>query len=361
MALRMRKSFTIAKGVRLTVGKTGMGLSVGTRGLRHSIHSSGRQTSTIGIPGTGVSYVKTSTIGKPRRAANNSSIEKQLQRQRQIEGNAQIVKDYEALLEQIISVHQRSESVIDWEGVLAIEPPFHPPNPGPAAQEAQREYDSYTPGFFQRLLKSSGVRKLEELQRNIAEAEKRDAVAYEEWRELNDLAKRVLEGDIDAYFEVIDEMKPFEDLLDYGSGFEVGTNDPHVLEVEFKVKSETVVPDYVVSLTKTGKLSEKQMTKTMYYDLVQDYVCSCMFRVARDLFALLPVERVIVHAVDEQLNTATGHIEEVTICSANLNREGIERLNFDRIDPSDALEAFPCNMKHMKTSGFREVERITEW
>lgn len=59
MGLRVRKSFTIAKGVLVTVGKTGVGMSVGTRGLRHSIHSSGRRTSSIGIPGSGISYVKT--------------------------------------------------------------------------------------------------------------------------------------------------------------------------------------------------------------------------------------------------------------------------------------------------------------
>lgn len=49
MALRMRKSFKIAKGVRVNVSKSGVGLSVGTRGLRHTIHSSGRRTSTIGL------------------------------------------------------------------------------------------------------------------------------------------------------------------------------------------------------------------------------------------------------------------------------------------------------------------------
>lgn len=216
------------------------------------------------------------------------------------------------------------------------------------------------PGFTKKIFKSLGEKKRSELKKLIAEAEKRDAAAYEEWRELNDLAGRVLDGYSDAYFEVMDDIKPFDDLLDYGSGFEVGTDDPQVMEVEFRVKSATVVPDYVVSLTKTGKLSRKQMTKTMYYDLVQDYVCSCIIRIARDLLAVLPLDRVIVHAVDERLNTANGHMEEVTICSAVLDREGMNHLNFDRIDPSDALENFPFHMKHMKTSGFREVERITE-
>ncbi|NLM20385.1 MAG: DUF4236 domain-containing protein, partial [Peptococcaceae bacterium] len=37
MALRMRKSMTIAKGVRINFSKKGASLSFGTKGLRHSI------------------------------------------------------------------------------------------------------------------------------------------------------------------------------------------------------------------------------------------------------------------------------------------------------------------------------------
>ena len=57
------------------------------------------------------------------------------------------------------------------------------------------------------------------------------------------------------------------------------------------------------------------MTKTRYYELQQDYVCSCILRIARDLFALLPLKTVIIHAYDEQLNTETGHEERKLILS----------------------------------------------
>ena len=51
MGLRMRKSITICKGVRLNFGKSGTSLSFGTRGLRQTIHSSGRLTTSMGIQG----------------------------------------------------------------------------------------------------------------------------------------------------------------------------------------------------------------------------------------------------------------------------------------------------------------------
>ncbi len=43
------------------------------------------------------------------------------------------------------------------------------------------------------------------------------------------------------------------------------------------------------------------MTKTMYYDLQQDFVCSCAIRIARDFFTFFPLYTVIVHAADNQL------------------------------------------------------------
>lgn len=64
--MRFRKSLKIAPGVRATVSKTGFGVSSGVRGARYSVHSSGRRTTSVGIPGSGVSHVSTSTGGSRR-------------------------------------------------------------------------------------------------------------------------------------------------------------------------------------------------------------------------------------------------------------------------------------------------------
>jgi tetratricopeptide (TPR) repeat protein len=56
MGFRARKSFSIAKGVRLNVSKSGVGVSAGPRGMRYSVHSSGRRTATVGVPGSGVAW-----------------------------------------------------------------------------------------------------------------------------------------------------------------------------------------------------------------------------------------------------------------------------------------------------------------
>lgn len=67
MGFRFRKSFKIAPGVKVNVGKKSVGVSVGTKGFRKSINSSGRRTTTVGIPGTGISYTTSSSSKSSNR------------------------------------------------------------------------------------------------------------------------------------------------------------------------------------------------------------------------------------------------------------------------------------------------------
>lgn len=72
MGLRFRKSVKIAPGVRLNISKKSVGISAGVKGYRKSINSSGRVTTSIGVPGTGVSYVKTENLkSKKKKTASN--------------------------------------------------------------------------------------------------------------------------------------------------------------------------------------------------------------------------------------------------------------------------------------------------
>lgn len=66
MGFRFRKSFSLMPGVRMTVGKKGASVSVGNKGGRATISTTGRHTTSIGIPGTGLSYVSTSSKKKSK-------------------------------------------------------------------------------------------------------------------------------------------------------------------------------------------------------------------------------------------------------------------------------------------------------
>ncbi len=365
MGLRMRKSIKIAKGVRLNFGKTGASVSFGTRGLRHTIHSSGRRTSSVGIPGTGISYV-TTTSGKRKYSEaytrrEQIQVQKQQEKLNEIEQNRLAVEEYNNYIEIIKGLHKECDEHIDWQHIYSLKEPFDPEGIGPKEAKALKELEDYRPSLMEKIIKSMAEKKRKELEEKVSKARQEDRKDYEAWKNLHELAGGILNGDIEAYLQVIGELNPLDDLLEFGSDFEFGMDDPSTMVVEFTVKSSTVVPTYSLSLTNTGKLSRKNLTKTAYYDLVQDYVASTAIRIARDVFALLPLDQVVVHVVDNILNTQTGYEEERTILSVIFEREVLEKLNFEGIDPSDALANFRHNMKFLKTKGFQPVERITDY
>lgn len=370
MGLNFRKSIKICKGVSLNLSKSGVGVSVGTKGARASVNTSGRSSVRVGIPGTGISY-STSLGGKKKsgkRTYNSSAQKKKEELQKQKEALAQQkadeakqnqlrVEEYENYLDLIRSVHKECEEPVDWKALSEAPPPFEKGKPGPNEQAAASKNAAQKPGFMSKLF-GGAEKQQKEQEQSLTEAKKLDEEAYAEWEESRAFAARILKGDTDAYLEAVEAYNPFEDFADYGSDLEFGTEHPEIMEIEFRVKSEEVVPAKALSLTSTGKLSEKDMTKTQYFDIMQDYVCSAAIRLARELFSVLPVDYVMVHAVDGVLDTSTGNDEEYTLLSVLFTREGFASSNFDRIDPSDFLERFEHNMNFAKTTGFHPVPRL---
>ena len=60
MGWKFRKSIRLSKGVRFNINKNSVGISMGGNGVRYSVNSDGRKTSTIGVPGTGLYYTESS-------------------------------------------------------------------------------------------------------------------------------------------------------------------------------------------------------------------------------------------------------------------------------------------------------------
>ena len=337
MGLNFRKSISLGKGLKLNLSKSGPSVSFGKSGFRQSVNLKGQARTTVGIPGTGIYYTKNTNVknvvssltGKAKDAKNKKAAAepkaakstkaaaagavgaaagakaaaKPAVNEELIAASKAKVEEFAQGIEALKSVHKQSDGYIDWEAIA-------------------------------------------------------NGAVSGQLKELQPFAQSVLAGDIDAYFNVISEVGPFDDLLEYGSGFEVGTDDPQIMQIEFQVKSADIVPTQYPDMKANGELVMKDFTKSAYYELVQDYVSSTMLRVARDTFALLPVKQVLIHAVDKILNPATGNDEEVTIASVKIKRDALATLNFERIDPSDCLESFESNIKFKKTTGYAPVDRV---
>ncbi|MDM5338494.1 DUF4236 domain-containing protein [Fictibacillus enclensis] len=360
MGFGYRKSFKVAPGVRLNVSKSGIGASVGGKGLRYSVNSKGSRV-TASVPGTGLSYSKYSSK-RPKTSAYQYQQELQKQQRekeklQQLEYNKLEVQLFENRLEMIKSIHKECDDPVDWNEVKNTPSPLKVGGIGPKEVTATEALILYKPGFFSKLFKQD-QKKREALQKAVIAARSEDQADYNEWEQMIETATRIVNRDVDAYFEVIEDFAPFDDLTEFGSGFEFFIEDQQTMEIDFDVHTSSVVPTQRKTLTKTGKVSVSNMPKTQYFDIQQDYVCSCILRIARDTFALLPLSSVYINALDERINTVTGQLEKEVILSIRIDRHQLVELNFDRIDCSDAMANFEHHMVFKKTKGFEQVERL---
>lgn len=62
MGWRFRRSFKIAPGIKINLNKKSIGITFGTKGAHYTLNTKGQQTSSLGIPGTGLYYTETKRI-----------------------------------------------------------------------------------------------------------------------------------------------------------------------------------------------------------------------------------------------------------------------------------------------------------
>lgn len=332
MGLRFRKSVSILPGVRLNFGKTGMSVSAGVPGFRKTFHTSGRVTTSVGIPGTGIYYVDTKN---PRRQADRTSSRRADTLRPQVQSTARTEQ----------SELGRKASYDVWDAYSGSE--ISSPTETSIAEHVpvnhiQVEEENHPIEVMQldavtlKSIHKASDDTIDWTEVLVSPVAPDESYNQEMWRYYHSVAGKVLSGDIDTYLQLIYEVNPLDDLLAYGGNFEFGTDNPQKIEVEFSI-NETAL-----------SVAKRQMSRSDYNDLLQDYVCSVCIRIARDMLALLPVLHVIVHAV----------LNEKTIVSVIFDRTSLSKVKFGYIDPSETLSKFKHNMCFEPDSGFSSVSHL---
>lgn len=258
------------------------------------------------------------------------------------------VETFESGLEVLLSVHKEQGKVWDWFELATALPPHNPrkfpclelkakmsvPQPSIDAAHAQDEHD------FQEILQAHAAEKIE-------------------WEQMKSMARRILTGEAKAYTEALVGFSGLTELSDLGSAIHFTVHNPKLIECGLRVNGQQAVPSELKTLTSTGKVSVKAMPKARFHEIYQDYVCGCVLRVAREVFAMLPVETVLITATVDALDSRSGQMIEQPVLSVAIPRVGLEQLDFGRLDPSDAVESFlhRGDAKASRKSG--EFERIT--
>jgi len=278
------------------------------------------------------------------------------------------VELYENRMELLTSVHKECGSEWDWHAIQTAPCPSVPAREDVYEQGARRALERYRPSIWDRLFRKTQAKR-ESLQKAVEESRLRDKRDYHQalkdyqgskadWENSRQFAARILKGDVSAYTEAIRETSPFGDLTILGSSIRFTVPNRTVVQVELDINGEKAIPSEIHSQLKNGKLSVKPMPKTRFYEIYQAYVCGCVLRVARELFALLPVKIVIVTALGEILNTQTGYLEQKPVLSVLIPRDTLSRIQWESVDPSDSMANFVHRMCFKKSKGLFAVEPV---
>ena len=196
------------------------------------------------------------------------------------------------------------------------------------------------------------------INRELAKQEEKREAYEQELESHNELlmvADGVKQKDLNAFTYAINLFNPFSDLEEYGSYLSFSVEDNHI-SVDFFVHSEDVLPSVTKKVLRNGlEVKEEIIPPSRFNEIYQDYVCSCILRIAKESFLLLPINSIFVNAKGSVLNSATGNHEEKAIVSVQIEREILEKLNFNLLDPSDSMINFNHNMSFKKASGFKPV------
>lgn len=274
MGLRFRKSVKICDGLKLNFGKTGMSMTVGSGPLKKTFNTNGNVTTTVGIPGTGIYWTETERRGSRnnRRTQTAQQTRSSLLSPQNDYQVAPAVNDYftqsDAVEEADVIPASITQDIVPPRNDISHTTASSPAAPaavnGLSAEAIKRIY----------LYEDAPIDWTELIAGATADDLLMDQTVH---TYCTQMAPRVLTGDVDAYLEVIERMRPVDDLALYSGDFEFGTDKPSYIEVEFSANPERVLRD---------GLSDA---------LLEEFISAVAVRVARDLFALLPVAKVLVH------------------------------------------------------------------
>lgn len=278
------------------------------------------------------------------------------------------VEEFEERIENLLSVHKYCGPPVDWRQISQQAEPRPSVRGSEREDRAIKERNAYVPSIFDWIFRRIN-RKRGQLDRAVQAAHALDEASYRgalgeftkrlaSWQASQELAAAVLSGDRDAYNDAYEDLNPLAELMSIGCGVSVSFPRTDVAVVDLVVEGDAVVPKEQKSRTKTGKLSTKAMPTGRYWELYQDYVCGCVLRCAREMFACLPLELVATTARATMLNQATGRLEVSAIVSALVPRGTVDTLNFDYLDPSESMQLFVHTMGFKRSKGFSAVEPV---
>lgn len=360
MALRFRKSFKFAPGVRWNLSLAGPSVSAGPRGASVSVGKRGTYLNSS-IPGTALSSrtklgggSSSPTAASHRLAEHSPAVTSDGAGQPVPEHLVELSKKQNkaAILGLIQQKCDEINGDVDALGRLhhdTLDPrnkPSFVAAPFLLAPPGAPELKKAT--FFQGLTKRG--REAVAIANNEATEEYRKAMAAWEARkaaheQAQAKARRLVEVDILADTAAMEQHLE-QSLLDIGwpretaVAFEVRDSGAKVL-LDVDLPEVEDMPTKTASVPSRGlKLTVKDIPATKVQKLYLEHVHGIVFRLVGEVFASLPTARtVVVSGYTQRASSATGQLQDEYVVSVRVERTKWQEMDFARLCDIDVVEA----------------------
>ena len=393
MALRFRRSFRVAPGIRVNFSGSGASLSVGPRGASATLGSRGTFFN-AGIPGTGLS--SRSRIGTPARPAadppNPGRVSVRVTVAVEDDGTIKFLdadgtplspewveRAKRQMGDKIRNLIERCcdeiNAKVEALGTIHLQTPA----PHERLRYEPREFDQVAPtppamkrhGFLGWLFKSTRTR----IDADNAERQARFEGAMKDWNSAKAafdeseqarkvlLEERVL-SDVDAMEQVLEgALKAITWPRETIVSTEISESG-RVLQLDVDLPEIEDMPRTTASTPSKGyKLTVKEMSAAKLQKLYMQHVHGIGFRIIGEAFAVLPkIEEVLLSAFSQRPNKATGAAVDEYLYSVRVKRDDWSAISFANLKARDvvtALERFELRRQMSKTGAFTPVEPLS--
>lgn len=390
MALRFRKSFKLAPGIRLNVGSNGMSWTVGPRGASVNIGKRGAYLN-AGIPGTGLSAripLANRANSSARSHAAAAPISRQLTLELDDDGVLRYLDQHRHPIGDALAAKARQQNgavirqflekecaqvneAIDLLAKLHVNTP-HPtdtPSYSPMSLAIRRPF----PPIFQPVdilarlfrgrrekIEMENRRKQAQYEADLREYDYRQTELQRHNAELRLLHSAAMAGNPEPMQHLLEQrlseiVWPKEtavavEISDDGTALSFDVDLPEVEHMPSK-RAVLAARAWDLSLRDIGE----QATRRLY----MQHIHSIGFRLIGEAFAALPtLRRVIFSGYSQRLDRSTGHLQDEYLYSVRVSRSEWSTLNFatlSAIDAAEALSRFDMERKMSSTGIFKPV------
>lgn len=265
------------------------------------------------------------------------------------------VQQFEAKVDVLLSLHRESVDPVEWLAEASKLAPL-PPSLSPKFEMAARSQAIVRTGR-EKAAADAAIKKAVEADRSAeTEALKTYQESLDRWKTNTPLAHQVLAKDPQSYGKALEAFSSLTELTEMGIGMDFTMHTPTLVECVIAMKGAQIIPNEAKTMTASNKLSVKPMPRQRFHEVYQDYVCGGVLRVARECFAVLPIDRVLVTAV-APIDQADKPVLSVVIA-----RRDLAQVDFGAADASDTVGRLRHrgDFKASRKSGaFLEIQPFT--